>query len=126
MTANRLRSLLGTGFAAALTGFLWLRRPGNWSLGFFVFALTLFLLALAAPRAFAPIQAALERFGRAVAAALTYLILGALFVLVFIPGRLLLALRRRDPLHRRPDPGRASYWEPLPPSAGTDRFRRQY
>ncbi len=127
MPASRpLRSLLGTAFAATLTGCLWLRLHTEWSLGFFAFALALFALAVAAPRLFAPVQAALDRFGRAVAAVLTVLILGLLFLVVFVPGRLVLAMLRRDPLHRRPDPARASYWEPLSPAGPIDRFRRQY
>lgn len=125
-SSRPLRSLLGTGFAATLTGCLWLRLHTGWSLGFFAFALVLFALAVGAPRLFAPVQAALDRFGRAVAASLTVLLLGLVFVLVFVPGRLVLALLRRDPLHRRPDPARASYWEPLSPAGPVERFRRQY
>jgi hypothetical protein len=127
MSAPRpLRSLLGTACAVALTGLVWSRLRTSWSLGFFLLALVLFALALGAPRVFAPIQAAFDRFGHAVAATLTVLLLGLVFALVFVPGRLLLALLRRDPLHRRPDPGRTSYWEPLPPAGGVERFRRQF
>lgn len=121
-----LRSLLGTASAATLTGCLWLRLHTGWSLGFFVFALALFTLALGAPRLFAPVQTALDRFGHAIATVLTVLLLGLLFVLVFVPGRIVLVLLRRDPLHRRPDPARASYWEPLSPTGPAERFGRQY
>ena len=121
-----LRSLLGPACAVAFTGLVWSRQRTNWSLGLFLLALVLFALAFGASRVFAPIQAAFDRFGHALAAALTVLLLGLVFVLVFVPGRLLLALFRRDPLHRRPDPDRTSYWEPLPPAGGADRFRRQH
>jgi hypothetical protein len=124
--ARPLRSLLGTACAVALTGLVWSRLRTSWSLGFFLLALVLFALALGAPRVFAPVQTAFDRFGRAVAAVLTVVLLGLVFALIFVPGRLLLALLRRDPLHRRPDPGRTSYWEPLPPAGDVDRFRRQF
>ena len=123
---HHLRSLLGTACATALTGLLWHRLHTSWSLGFFGLAVVLFALALCAPRAFAPIQTTLDRFWRTVAAAFSFLMLGLLFLFVFIPGRLLLALLRRDPLHRRPDPSRPSYWEPLPPAGTIDRFHHQY
>ena len=121
-----LRSILGTGCATALTLFGWLRWHSPLSLGLLIVATTLLALALGAPRAFAPIQSAFDHFGRALTAVLTILVLGLVFALIFIPGRLVLTLLRRDPLHRRPDPARSTYWEPLPPASAVDRFRRQF
>ncbi len=121
-----LRTLLGPTVAVALTALGWLRWRTPLSLGLFLFATTLLGLALFAPRLFAPIQAVLERFGRIVAAAFTWLVLGLLFLLIFVPGRLLLAVLRRDPLQRKPDPSRTSYWEPLPPAPGPTHFNRQF
>ena len=122
----RLRPLPGPCLAVILTGCGWLhwRTPG--SLGLLLLATTLLLLALLSPRAFAPVQRALETIGRLVATGFTWLILLLLFVGIFVPARLALALLGRDPLHRRPDPHRATYWEPLPPTAGLGHFRRQY
>ncbi len=104
----------------------WWRWRTPLSLGLLLFAGTLLALALFAPRAFAPIQAVLERLGRLIAAAFTWIILGLVFLLIFVPGRLLLAVLRRDPLQRQPDPRRTTYWEPLRPSPGPSHFRRQY
>jgi hypothetical protein len=86
----------------------------------------MFGLALVLPRVWAPIQSALDRVIRAVLAGLTWLLLGVVFIAAFVPGRLLLAALRRDPLRRAREPMRTSYWEPLPPSRGTERFRRQF
>ena len=122
----RARQLLVPLLAAALAAGAWLRWPTPWSLGILTLATLLLGLALLAPRAYAPLQAALERFGRAVAALVTWILLGLVFVAVFIPGRVLIARRRRDPLRRRPEPGRASYWEPLSPATDPARFKRQY
>jgi hypothetical protein len=97
-----------------------------WSLALLLLAAAMFCLALVWPRAWAPVQAALDRFARGVAAVLTWILLGAVFVGCFIPGRLLLALLRRDPLHRAWEPARSTYWETLPRSDSADRFRRQF
>lgn len=121
-----LRTLLGPALAVALTALGWLRWHTPLSLGLLILATTLLALAVFAPRVFAPIQAVLERFGRLVAAAFTWLVLGTIFLLIFVPGRLLLVFLRRDPLQRKPDPNRTSYWDPLPPAPGPSHFRRQY
>lgn len=120
------RPLLGPALAVAFTALGWLRWRTPWSLWLLILATALLALAVLAPRVFAPIQAVLERFGRLVAAAFTWLLLGAIFLLIFVPARLLLFILRRDPLQRKPDPRRTTYWEPLPPSTGPSHFRRQY
>ena len=122
----RLRQLLGPLVAAVLTTCGWLRWRTPWSLTLLLVAAALLALALLAPRLFAPIERGLARFGRLVAIAFTWLVLSLLFVAIFVPGRVLLALRRRDPLHRRPEPRRDTYWEPLPPAPGPAHFRRQF
>lgn len=123
---SRFRSLIGPALAVGLTGYGWLRWSTHWSLGLFAASAILLLLAIGAPRAFAPIQRVFESFGRLVATSFTWLVLSFLFVGIFLPGRILLLVLRRDPLRLRPDPRRTTYWEPLPPPAGPTHFRRQY
>ncbi len=41
----------------------------------------------------------------------TRLILGVLFYTMFVLGRLFLVVTRNDPMQRRPDPSRKTYWE---------------
>ncbi len=84
------------------------------------------LWALLAPRHWAVVQRALDRFARLVASAVSFLLLGLLFLLCFIPGRLLLVVLRRDPLHRRWEPKSASYWQTLPVTPAAERWRRQF
>ncbi len=122
----RARPLLAPLLAVAFATGAYLRWPTPWTVGILALTSLLLGLALLAPRAYAPIQTVLERIGRAIAALATWLLLGLVFVAIFLPGRLFLALRRRDPLHRRSDPARASYWETLRPTTGPDRFNRQY
>jgi hypothetical protein len=122
----RIRHLFAPLLAVALAATVWLRWGTSWSLGILALATLLLVLALFAPRTYAPIQAILTRLGHTVAVALAWLLLGLVFLAIFVPGRLLLALRRRDPLQRRPNPARTTYWEPLSPATDPDRFKRQY
>jgi hypothetical protein len=124
--SHRWRSIGGTALALCVTTFGWCRWPRRWSLALLILATVMFVVALLWPRAWAPIQAGLDRAARGLTAVVTWILLGAVFAVCFLPGRLLLALLRRDPLHRAWQPGRTSYWEPLPRSDDAGRFRRQY
>ena len=120
------RSIGGTALAAGAAAFAWRRWHGRGSLALLVLAAALLGLALAWPRAWAPVERALNRAARGLTAAVTWILLGAVFLVCFVPGRLLLVLLRRDPLRRAWEPARSSYWEPLPPAGGAERFRRQF
>lgn len=120
------RSIGRNAIALVVAASVWLRWRTSWSFLLMAAAAAMFGLALVLPRAWAPVQAALDLVIRAVLAALTWLLLVVVFAAAFIPGRLLLAALRRDPLRRKPAPERDSYWEPLPPSGGAGRFRRQF
>ncbi len=119
-------SLAGPAIACSLTALGWWRWRTPWSLGLLLAAASLLALALLAPAAFAPVERQLQRFGRSVAIGFTWGVLALLFGLIFIPVGIVLRLTGRDPLLRRPDPRRTSYWEPLAPSAGLAHFRRQF
>jgi len=125
-TPSRWRSVPGALLAAAAAAFWWRRAPSAWTLALVAVTGALVLAALMVPRIYAPVQAALESAASLLARVSTLLLLGLVFVFVFIPGRLVLALRRIDPLHRRPDPGRTTYWTPIRPTAEPERFRRQF
>jgi hypothetical protein len=123
---HRWRSIGSTALAVGVTAFGWCRWPRPWSLALLILAAMMFVVALLWPRAWAPIQAAFDHAARGVTAVVTWILLGAVFAVCFLPGRLLLALLRRDPLHRAWQPARPSYWESLPRPKGAERFRRQY
>jgi hypothetical protein len=125
-TPSRWRSVPGALLAAAAAAFWWRRAPSAWTLALVALTGALVLAALMLPRVYAPVQAALERAASLLARVSTLLLLGLVFVFVFIPGRLVLALGRRDPLHRRPDPGRTTYWLTADTPAEADRFRHQF
>ena len=77
-----------------------------------------------------PIYAAFDRFGRLLAkwvgAATTWLLLVPFFYLCFVPMRLFLVLSGKDPMHRRWERERASYWTDRPPVPGPQHYTRQY
>jgi hypothetical protein len=108
-------------------GILWWRghrAPLPWLLGA---APVLALLALAAPAALGPIHRVWMPAAKAVARALTWLMLTLAFYLVFTPYGIVLRMLGKDPLDRGFEKGRASYWirrsdGPFDP----ERLRKQY
>jgi hypothetical protein len=92
--------------------------------------LVFLVLALAAPDGYARVAGWLERFGHAVGLAVTWLLMPALFYLLFLPVGLLLRSTGKLRITRGGDPSRASYWEePVAGQAwggGSDRYRRQF
>ncbi len=104
---------------------LWWRVGGVAAAGFAGLTAALALVAWASPARYAPVQRALDRVLHGVLAALTWVLLGLIYLSVFAPLRLWRHLRGVDPLQRRPDPAAASYLIPLPPGE-PDRFDRQF
>ncbi len=125
--ARRRRALLQASLAAAVATVMTAWRGHVW-MGGVLYALSAWLAgsAFLAPRAFD----AFERGGRALAAgvgqALTWALLVPFFFLCFAPGRLILRLAGRDPMKRRADADRPSYWMPHAPARGASSYSRQY
>jgi hypothetical protein len=73
---------------------------------------------------------AIERFqafvGRAVGLAITWILLGAVFVSCFVPGRLILLARRRDPLRRNAFRSGESAWLARETAFDPRRYERHY
>lgn len=74
--------------------------------------------AIVAPRAARPLQLGWLAVGHALGRVTTPIVLTIVFVFVFTPAHLLLALFGRDPLKRRREPSRRTYW--------TDRVRTTF
>jgi len=128
-SANRCRrrALLQAAAAAAaaiLASWVWHKA---W-LGAALFALSALLAAAGflAPRLSGALDRASRRFGRFVGLGLTWLLLAPFYFLCFAPGRLALRLLGRDPLARRPDPARESYWSDCRPPAAARPYTRPY
>jgi hypothetical protein len=91
-------------------GFLYLRHePGaaKWLVGI---APVLAAVALTVPVVLHPIHVVWMPVARAIAKALTWLLLTIVFVLVFTPYGLVARLLGKDSLDRKIDRDRASYW----------------
>jgi hypothetical protein len=117
----RLQSSLAALGATCL--WLWLRSPVSATVA--LVAGSLALLAWVSPPLYAPVQRLLDGFVHLLLTAITWLLLGLIYLTVFVPLRLGRALSGHDPLRLRSDPSAASYLQPLPP-AHPDRFNRQF
>jgi len=119
------RTVVGSLLGTLLGAHGWLARHSQAALLLLCCAGTVFVLSLLAPSLWAPLGRAVNKLVALLLQGLTWLLLLLLFVGLFIPGRLLLLLLRRDPLDRSLDAGRKSYWEPLAPRQPRH-FERQY
>lgn len=82
--------------------------PRRWALGI---GTVFLILAFLRPALLAPLNRLWFRFGLALGAVMTPVIMGLLFVVAVIPTALALKLFRKDPMQRRLAPGAATYWE---------------
>ena len=77
-----------------------------------------------------PLYRGMQKLGhwlaRVVGTGITWVLLAPFFYVCFTTARLLLIVARKDPLHRKPDPGVSTYWDPHRSIAGSDRYTRQY
>jgi hypothetical protein len=78
------------------------------------------------PPLFYAIERGGQKLGGWVATGLTWLLLVPFFYLVFVPGRVLLALRGVDPMQRRFPTGDPTYWYPRPPVKDPAQYRKQH
>ena len=110
---------------AAAGGILYRRHPAG-SLAVWILAAVVLVSGFFVPKVFRALEHAGRRLGQWIGTALTWLLLAPFFYLCFVPARLLLRLRGKDPLQRR-FPGReASYWTPRKPVADPAQYRRQF
>jgi len=121
------RLLVQFAVAAGFATFLTFRRHHPWAGGvLYMIAAVLLLLGLLWPSAWWRVDAFGQRLGHWVGVGLTVLLLVPFFYLAFVPMRFFQVVLRRDPLQRRWEPQRASYWEPRPPITDANYFTRQY
>lgn len=91
-------------------GILWWRGKPGASLWLVGIAPVLALLALTVPAALRPIQRVWMPVARGIAHAITWLFLTIAYYLVITPYGLLMRMTGNDPLERKYEPERASYW----------------
>jgi len=136
MATDRNRPVLpsersfGALFAVVLAGAAaWLAWHGRlgWALACLGASVVIALLAFLAPRLLAAPNRLWFRFGKLLHAVVSPVVLGAIFFLMLTPIALLMRLAGRDPLARRRDPARASYWKDRdPPGPPPGSFHNQF
>jgi hypothetical protein len=111
-----------------LVGLLLYAGLGHHTAGFVIWGLALVLLVLnlASPAASARIEAWGTSFGRFVGAVLSWLLLVPTFVLVFVPAGVVMRLRGRDPMRRKPRESGLSYWVPRRLPFVPEHYARQF
>lgn len=101
---------------------LWHERPlRGWALGI---AAAFLLVALLRSALLAPLNRLWFRFGLALGAMMTPVMMALLFVAAVIPTALALKLFRKDPMLRRLSPEAETYWERRETQPGP--MREQY
>ena len=78
------------------------------------------------PPAYAAIERFFFAFGALVAAALTWILLVPVFYLVFLPARIILTLKKSDPMKRACPSDEATYWTTRPPIERKNYYRSQH
>lgn len=111
----------------ALSTWLAWSRPGGMPIVFITAAAVLVGgLGLVRPRWLAPLFIGWMVAAWPVAWIVSMTVLAAVFYIVLTPIALVLRARGRDPLARRLDPHRESYWTPRPTAAEPARYLRQF
>ncbi|GAB6052554.1 hypothetical protein JCM17960_13740 [Magnetospira thiophila] len=82
-------------------------QPRLWALGI---GAGFLIAALTIPRILAPLNRLWYKFGQFLHGIVNPIIMGLIFFTTVTPIGLLMRLFGKDPLHRRPDPARVSYW----------------
>jgi len=117
-------------FAVVFAGFAaWSWRAGRPALAglLLVLAAGLVVVALLAPRWLAMPNRAWFKLGMLLNAVVSPIVLGAMFVLIFVPVAIVMRIAGRDPLHRRFNRESATYWvDRRPPGPAPDSFHHQF
>ena len=84
------------------------------------------ILAFVRPRWLLPLYLLLTAISAVIGPVVATVVMGAIFLLVFVPLGLIFRLRGRDELHLKIDPGAITYWENAPPPVPVKRYFRQF
>lgn len=84
------------------------------------------LLSLVAPRGNRPLYVALSVVAYPIGFVVSHIVMGIFFFGILTPLGLVFRLLGRDALHRRFEPGAATYWVPRKPTEDVKRYFAQY
>lgn len=125
MVSSSPRARLQATLAALGAFALWAWFGGTVPATIALLTAVLAVLAWVSPRHYAPIHRVLDRLVQFLLRSLTWLVLGLIYLGLFVPLRLWRVLTHQDPLRLRPNPAAPSYLLPLPVAKST-RFDRQF
>lgn len=122
-------SLFGFGVIGAVLGWRfgwfaegkWLAPGILWGIG-----VVSAILAFIQPALLKPTYLILTAISSVIGPIVAVIILGAVFLLVFLPLGIIFRLMGRDELHRKILPDAPSYWGEKPPIQESTRYFRQY
>lgn len=115
------------GLLLALIGGVRWYFSGNASTILFVIAAVLFVLGLAAPRALEPLFSVWMKFADGLNWVMTRVLLGVVFLVFFVPVRVVRGLFGHDALQREWQPEAETYWEDAEPqSDNIEDYQRQF
>lgn len=118
------RSRLQAALGCVVAGLLWWRTQAPAFAVVWILAIGLLALACFDPRRYEPVQRLFNAFSRMITAAVTWMVLGLVYFMVFTPLRLWNRLIGRDPLGSRRSP-KASFLQDFPAKT-LGRFEKQY
>jgi hypothetical protein len=114
LPSNRSFGFVFTAFFALVGAWSWWGGGSiyPWS---FALALAMLATALVAPQVLTPFNRAWMKLGELLHPIANFIVLGAIFYLIFLPVGLAMRLAGRDALRRRFDRAAKSYWVPREP-----------
>lgn len=127
LQGHKRRALIQAAIMAVVATLLTLIWHKVW-LGLVIYSLGALVVisGFLAPRLFRALERAGQWLGRMVALAITWLLLAPFFYLCFAPAGLILRLVGKDPMARRYDPDRPSYWIDHKRPSCSQPYSRQY
>ncbi len=87
---------------------------------------TLMAVGLIFPKVLAPVYRVWMKIGEVLGWINSHIILGIIFYGLFTPIALFFKVTKKDPMHRKLDPQKASYWEERSDSSASDSMKYQF
>jgi len=120
-----LSALVASTILAVVLVFLW-GTTVTWAIAVLAAGVGILLCSLVSPRAARVVYLALTITALPIGFMVSFVLLAAFYFLLLTPLGLFFRLIRRDPLQRKPDRSRSSYWIPRRPPAEMDRYFHQF